>query len=267
MWEPYDQMASFYERHAADSAYNAHYDRPAVLELLGDVTGLAVLDAGCGPGLYAEELVRRGAAVTAVDASAEQVMRAKARLGGSAEVHRVDLQAPLPFASGQFDVIVCALVIHYLQDPRVTLGEFRRVLRPGGRAVVSTSHPTIDWLRKGGSYFAVQVEEDLWDSEGRRTPVSFWRRPLTDLCAAATDSGFLIERLVEPVPAPTMQDRWPEAWERLNRDPGFLIVRLLSPLQAVTHDWPDASVEPAERRAGHGIAAQRGIAYLSCSAG
>ena len=61
MWQVYDQIAEFYERHAAESAYNAHYDRPAVLELVGDVEGLDVLDAGCGPGLYAEELLRRGA--------------------------------------------------------------------------------------------------------------------------------------------------------------------------------------------------------------
>ncbi len=229
MWEAYDQMASFYERHAAESAYNAHYDRPAVLELLGDVSGLRVLDAGCGPGLYAEELLQKGAAVTAVDASIEQVMRAKARLGESAEVHRVDLESPLPFESGEFDMVVCALVIHYLRDPQATFSEFRRVLRPGGRAVVSTSHPTIDWLRKGGSYFVVQVEEDLWESEGGRTPVRFWRRPLSALCASATDSGFLIERLVEPVPAPTMKESWPEDWERLNRDPGFLILKLCKP--------------------------------------
>lgn len=233
MWEPYEQMASFYERHAADSAYNAHYDRPAVLELLGDVRGREVLDAGCGPGLYAEELVRRGAAVTAVDASDEQVRRARERLGATADVRRVDLEEPLPFGSSRFDLIVCALVIHYVEDVRATLGELYRVLRPGGRAVISTMHPTVDWLRKGGSYFAVQVEEDLWDSEGAKTLVRFWRRPLTSLCGAATDSGFLIERLLEPVPAPSMRERWPQDWERLHRDPGFLALRLLRPPYAL----------------------------------
>jgi SAM-dependent methyltransferase len=229
MWQVYEQMASFYERHAADSAYNAYYDRPAVLELAGNVDGLDVLDAGCGPGLYAEELLLRGANVTAVDASTEQVTRARARLGDKARVQHVDLESPLPFDDGQFDLVVCALVIHYVEDRHAAFAEFRRVLRPGGRAVVSTQHPTIDWLRKGGSYFAVQVEEDLWDSEGGRTLVKFWREPLTALCAAATDSGFLIEQLVEPRPTPAMKERWPEDWERLNREPGFIILKLLKP--------------------------------------
>jgi len=55
----YDGMAGTYEQHAAESSYNAHYDRPAVLELVGEVAGLRVLDAGCWPGLYAEELLAR----------------------------------------------------------------------------------------------------------------------------------------------------------------------------------------------------------------
>lgn len=49
----YEPFAAAFERHAEDSAYNAHYDRPAMLRLLGEVRGLRVLDAGCGPGFYA----------------------------------------------------------------------------------------------------------------------------------------------------------------------------------------------------------------------
>lgn len=57
----YDDFADAFDAHAARSAYNAHYDRPGVLSVLGDVTGLSVFDAGCGSGLYAEELLRRKA--------------------------------------------------------------------------------------------------------------------------------------------------------------------------------------------------------------
>lgn len=65
----YDSVAEEYERHAADSAHNALYDRPAVLEALGDADGQRVLDAGCGPGFHAEALVGRGASVVAFDQS------------------------------------------------------------------------------------------------------------------------------------------------------------------------------------------------------
>jgi hypothetical protein len=59
-------MGSDYLRHAADSAHNAHYDRPAVLAALGPVSGRRVLDAACTPGLYTRELLDRGALIERV---------------------------------------------------------------------------------------------------------------------------------------------------------------------------------------------------------
>lgn len=223
----YDEMASTYAEHAADSAYNAHYDRPAVLELLGEVSGLRVLDAGCGPGLYAEELLARGADLVAVDGSTAMVELARQRLGTRAHVLQADLSKPLPFGSSEFDLIVCALVIHHLDDREAALRQFFRVLRPGGHVVLSTQHPTTDWLRKGGSYFETKEEEDIWHRETGDYTVRFWREPLTAFCAAIADAGFLIERLVEPLPAPTMRERSPEHWEKLQQEPGFLVLRLL----------------------------------------
>src|SRR5438270_5309889 len=156
MWQIYDEMGRGFLAHAEHSPYNAFYDRPAVLAVAGEVSGLAVLDAGCGPGLYAEELARRGASVTAVDASEEQLRIARERLPATTDVQRAVLGEPLPFDDDTFDLIVCALVIHYVADRAAAFAEFRRVLRPGGRAVVSTQHPTTDWLRKGCSYFDVK---------------------------------------------------------------------------------------------------------------
>ena len=225
----YDSMAATYAQHAADSPYNAHYDRPSVLELVGEIAGLRVLDAGCGPGLYAEELLARGAELVAVDGSAPMVELARERLGARAHVFRADLSESLPFAPSEFDLVVCALVIHHLADRAACLREFFRVLRPGGHVVLSTQHPTTDWLRKGGSYFETKEEEDTWHRDGGEWRVRFWREPLTSLCAAIGAAGFLIERLVEPRPAEVMRDRWPEEWEKLQREPGFLALRLLKP--------------------------------------
>jgi ubiquinone/menaquinone biosynthesis C-methylase UbiE len=225
----YDEMASNYEQHAADGAYNAHYDRPAVLDVVGEVAGKRALDAGCGPGLYSEELLARGADLVALDGSAAMVELAQKRLGSQAHVLHADLSEPLPFADAEFDLIVCALVIHHLEDRQACLREFFRVLRPGGHVVLSTQHPTTDWLRKGGSYFEVKEEEDTWHRDYSAYTVRFWREPLTAFCAAIANTGFLIERLVEPLPAPSMRERWPEDWEKLQREPGFLVLRLVKP--------------------------------------
>lgn len=222
----YDSMAPSFADHAADGAYNAHYDRPSVIELCGEVAGLSVLDAGCGPGFYAEALVKRGATVVAFDASAPMVELARHRVGSAVDVRQLTLGEPLPFDDGSFDLIVCALVIHYVADRRAALSEFHRLVRDEGAVVVSTQHPTADWLRKGGSYFDVKVETDVWHREERDWEVRFWREPLTSLCDAVYRSGFVIERLVEPLPSESMRDRWPDYYETLHREPGFINLRL-----------------------------------------
>ena len=227
MWRAYDDMGPAYVAHAESSVYNALYDRPAVLAAAGVVTGLSVLDAGCGPGLYAAELVRRGAVVTAFDASEAQLAVARERLGDTVDLRRAVLGEPLPFEANAFDLVICALVIHYVRDQEAAFRELHRVLRAGGRAVVSAQHPTTDWLRKGGSYFEVCEEEDVWNTVGGPHPVRYWRGPLSALTSAATDAGFLIRRLLEPLPDPEMEQAAPEDWTQLHTSPGFLVLDLV----------------------------------------
>jgi ubiquinone/menaquinone biosynthesis C-methylase UbiE len=229
LWAAYDQMGAGFQEHAADSPYNAHYDRPAVLAALGPVAGRQVLDAACGPGLYVRELLERGAVVTGFDPSPVMVALARQQAPGRVRIDQVEFGQRLPYRDGAFDVVVCALAIHHASDRAAAFAEFFRVLRPGGAAVVSTSHPFMDWLRKGGSYFQATLETDIWRTPSGDQPVSFWRESLSALCTAATGAGFLIEKLIEPVPAETMRDRYPEEYKKLQRKPGFLILRFLKP--------------------------------------
>jgi SAM-dependent methyltransferase len=223
----YDEMAPWYAAFATDSPYNAHYDRPAMLELCGNVEGLRVLDAACGPGLYAEELLARGAEVVAFDASRPMVELTRERLGDRLEVHQCELGQPLPFEDDDFDLVLCALAIHYVEDRAAALAELHRVLHPKGALVLSTQHPTQDWLRKGGSYFDVSVERDVWRPDSGGWEVSYWREPLSSLTDAVYRAGFLIERIVEPLPAESMRDRWPHDYDKLVQEPGFLALRLV----------------------------------------
>lgn len=223
----YEPFAAAFEHHAEASAYNAHYDRPAVLRMVGDVRGLRVLDAGCGPGFYAEALVDAGASVTAFDASPDLVRRARLRVGSRADVRVWDLEQPLIWlADEQFDLAVMALVIHHVHDRGQALAELHRVLRRGGRLVVSTTHPTGDWLQLGGSYFDRRVVEETWQDDWH---VTYWRQPLEAWCQEFTDAGFLIERLVEPRPADSMALAHPDVHAHLEQTPGFIAFSLLKP--------------------------------------
>ena len=227
LWRAYDEMGPAWAEHAEDGLYNAHYDRPCVLELCGDVAGRRVVDACCGAGFYMAELIARGATVVGFDASATMVALARARVGEAAEVIEARLGDPLPVADESVDLVVCALAIHYVEDKGPALAELHRILRPGGVLVISTQHPTTDWLRKGGSYFDVAREVDRWRDVG--TDVAFWREPLTVLCEAIHRAGFLIERLVEPQVDTSLRARWGSDIDFLLTNPGFLALRLLRP--------------------------------------
>lgn len=219
----YETIADEFLRHAEDGFYNAYYDRPACLDLLGDVAGKTVLDAACGPGLYAKELLARGAHVIGFDQSPRMAeIAARTASGGEFRVH--DLADPitwLPDAS--VDLALCALAIHYLDDRVSALEEMRRVLCPGGALVLSMQHPTSDWLKHDGSYFGIRLIEETWRNSWH---MRYWIAPLEVICAEIADAGFLIERLVEPRPVPEAAEVDSEEYDRLNREPGFLALRL-----------------------------------------
>ena len=221
----YEAFADDFLRWAKNGFANAHYDRPACLSLLGDVAGRRVLDAACGPGLYAEELIRRGADVIGFDQSPRMVELCRQRVGpGEFRVH--DLADPISWLPDRsVDLVLFALAIEYVDDRVAALRELRRVLRPGGALGFSRLHPTGDWLRHGGSYFDVRVIHETW---GTGWQVHYWLAPLEVTCEEVFQAGFLTERLLEPRPIPEAAAINPEDYEQLSREPkGFIAFRLV----------------------------------------
>lgn len=221
----YEGFAGEYRDHAEVAPYNALYDRPATLELLGDVAGKRVLDAACGPGIYAEELLARGAEVVGFDASAAMVDLATERTHGRADLRVHSMEEPFPWLpDASVDLVLSALAHHYVTDRVGFLREARRMLAPGGAIVLSTHHPTEDWHRLGGSYFTVEPVTEVW-SKGWE--ITAWRMPLSQLTEEFAEAGLLIERLVEPRPVPAMADSHPHAFTKLSDRPAFVLFRLV----------------------------------------
>ncbi|HUB70571.1 MAG TPA: class I SAM-dependent methyltransferase, partial [Acidimicrobiales bacterium] len=198
----YDAMAAEYAADNATSPYNALYERPATMALLGEPSCLRVLEVGCGSGALTAWLVDQGATVTAMDVSPLMLGLARSLVGEKATLVLADLAKPLPFEDATFDVVVASLVLHYVRDWALALRELRRVLSQDGAVVFSTHHPTLDWVLAPEGYFALKQVTETWTKGGRDFEVTFWRRPLTAMCQAISEAGFLIERLVEPEPSP-----------------------------------------------------------------
>lgn len=225
--DAYEELAEAYAAVVDTKPHNAYYERPATLSLLPEVAGRRVLDAGCGPGVYSEWLLDRGAEVVAIDASPRMVALAKERTAGRAVVRVADLDAPLDFLeAGSFDVVLSALVLEYVRDWRATLSEFRRVLVEGGSLVVSVTHPFFDFAYfKSTSYFETELVHSEWNGFGGRVRMPSYRRSLEQTLNPFGEAGFVIERVVEPKPTPEFRAADPKHYEELSRQPCFLCIR------------------------------------------
>lgn len=157
---------SAYENYTAASA---DYDRtrvPVGVEIIlgclasggRPLASLRLLDAGCGTGSYSAALRHYAGAIDAVDMNPSMLGVARAKFdrtpGCPVTLHEAGIDA-LPFEDSCFDAVMVNQVLHHLPDTpdngrpmlRRVLGEFARVLRPGGAAIINTcSH---EQLRRG----------------------------------------------------------------------------------------------------------------------
>lgn len=223
----YESIADAYAAQVETKPHNAYYERPAMLSLLPDVAGCRVLDAGCGPGVYAEWLLNHGAQVVGVDFSQRMVELARERLGDRAEIIRADLAASLDFLDdASFDIVLAALVIDDIHDWRSMFRQLHRVLLPSGYFVFSLEHPFSDFtMRHMTNYF--RTEMFTYTSHSFGFPVVFpsYRRPLSEIVNSVVDSGFTIDRLLEPLPTVEFKKTDPEEYAKLCARPGFLCIR------------------------------------------
>jgi ubiquinone/menaquinone biosynthesis C-methylase UbiE len=230
--DAYDALAEAYAARVDTKPHNAYYERPATLSLLPDVEDKRVLDVGCGPGVYAEWLVDRGAHVVAFDANAKMVRLARERLGGRdrdrARVVQANLEQPLDFLpDDSFDIVLCPLVMDYVKDWERVFKEFYRVLREGGVLVFSMEHPYVkyDDHRETSNYFEVELVEYEWRGFGAPVRVPSYRRPLSAVVNPLVKAGFVLEWVLEPTPTEEFRRQAPEDYEGLSKSPGFMCVR------------------------------------------
>jgi len=119
-----------------DQAIAWNPTRPEQVEILLSLAGSPgrVLDAGCGPGFFAERLLERGAEVTVLDFSEAMLDRARERLGERVRYVLADLDGDWSAAGDGFDLVLAVQCVHHLDDDgkRRAMGNAHRALRPGG---------------------------------------------------------------------------------------------------------------------------------------
>ena len=135
-----------------------------LVESAGIRAGDRVLDVACGTGAVSSAAAEAGANVTGIDMSPAMVETAR-RNGVDARV--MDAER-LDFPDGSFDHVLCAFAIFFLPDPGRALGEWRRVLRPGGRLALSAFadfDPRWEWIEEFTPERLKRPPGTMFDSE------------------------------------------------------------------------------------------------------
>lgn len=133
--EEYDRLAPAYDERWA------FYVRETTRETLKRLAlrpGERLLDVGCGSGALLRTVAEAApdAEAFGVDLSAQMLLVARRKAGGRAQTARARAGG-LPFPGGTFDVLASCSAFHYFPSPGKALAEFRRVLKPGGRIVLT----------------------------------------------------------------------------------------------------------------------------------
>ncbi|MEV6637978.1 class I SAM-dependent methyltransferase [Actinoplanes sp. NPDC051470] len=131
------RSARWYAKQRGSAPQMSAYRRSAS-KLSAEAPGATVLEVAPGPGYHAVELARLGHPVTGLDISHTMVEIARetaVRAGVDVDFRPGDATA-MPFGDGSFDLVVCQAAFKNFLDPTAALNEMRRVLRPGGLAVI-----------------------------------------------------------------------------------------------------------------------------------
>ncbi|HYH75610.1 MAG TPA: class I SAM-dependent methyltransferase [Candidatus Saccharimonadales bacterium] len=204
----WNNAADWYDQNMGSTgdALNAGIIRPLVLEMLGDIGGKRVLDAGCGSGYLAAELAERAQQVTGTDFAPNFVAICKQKYADrdNLDFLQHDLTAAFPFPDASFDVIVCKMVLQYVPDVHMFAAEAQRLLAPNGTVLVIVDHPFraayFNAQRAGGpasDLFAgqAQTKMGLWG----KTELTWYARTTSDYVQAFTNAGLRLIAMREPL--------------------------------------------------------------------
>ncbi|EKQ67576.1 methylase involved in ubiquinone/menaquinone biosynthesis [Leptolyngbyaceae cyanobacterium JSC-12] len=178
----YDKTASKWVR-GEPSSLSDFTARPAILALCEPVSGLRVLDLGCGEGYCSRELRRRGARqVFGMDLSQGMIAAARSQeaddcLGIHYEVGCATNLSQ--FGDRELDLVVAVFLFNYLtiEQTRQCMAEVARILQPGGQFIFSVPHPAFPYMRPAEYPFYFQVEgAGYFSQRDRQFPGRIWKR-------------------------------------------------------------------------------------------
>ena len=209
---------------------NETLEKPIFDELTGNLTGLRILDLGCGNATFGVEALQQGChSYLGIDGSHKMFAAAEEKLAGTrGNVVQATIET-WDYPSQQFDLVTSRLALHYIQEIEPVFARAYRALVKGGRLIFSIEHPVItscdrawqtvgprqDWIVDG--YFETGPRITTWMGG----EVIKYHRTIEDYFAALHTCGFIVDALRESRPQ-RGRFRDPATYERRKRIPLML---------------------------------------------
>ena len=203
--------------------------------LFPDMSGLKVLDLGCGYGWHCKYAAEQGAAsVLGIDLSEKMIDRAREINGDERITYRICGLEEYEYPEEEYDCVVSNLALHYIEDLDTVYQKICRTLKPGGIFLLNIEHPVFtagvneDWIYdKDGNPEYWPVDDYYYPGErstiflGKR--VRKYHHTLTQILMGLRNAGFALEAVEEAVPDESMLDI-PGMKDEMRR-PMMLLVR------------------------------------------
>jgi 2-polyprenyl-3-methyl-5-hydroxy-6-metoxy-1,4-benzoquinol methylase len=247
----WDALAPYWDdQMEAGNTWQRNLIQPAVERLLELQSGEHVLEIACGNGEFSRRMASLGARVLATDFSEGMLDRARAR-GGEVEYRRVDAtdqEALRALGSdGPFDAAVCNMAIMDMREIEPMAAATATLLRPGGRFVVSTTHPAFNgggatrvveqtedetgivrrYFVKVSSYITTRIGKGV-AIEGQPVTQWYFDRPISEIFSTFFRHGWILDGMEEPVLSrdETSEDGTSRIYTEI---PGVLVARFRRP--------------------------------------
>lgn len=150
MTEIFDDWPEKYDRWFATPIGKLvrQHESELILQMLGPRSGECILDAGCGTGVFAMDLLSMGAFVVGMELSLPMVLRAREKAIEFPFYPVLGDIENLPFPDDTFDRAISVTAIEFINDAKHAIAELFRVAKPGGRIVAATLNSLSPWANR-----------------------------------------------------------------------------------------------------------------------
>lgn len=184
------------------------------LNILGDVSGLHVLEFGCGGAQWSIALVGQGARCVGLDLSEGQLSHARKAVAESGmNLPLVHASAECaPFADGSFDLVFCDHGAMTFARPEYTVAEAARILRPGGRLVFNMASPVHElcWNYENDAIDST-LQSDYFSMHTIEEPDGIsYQLPYGDWIRLFRKHGLTVDDLIEIRPPENAKTTYPD---------------------------------------------------------